>query len=533
MRRTGRVPRRCSPSGPTARCTASPEPNTISTPRARGSTCPRLEDWLAKISRSSASAGYRPRRRDTRSGLDAPASLRRSSFARSPVSPVAPCRAARNDGTMPADLAKAITGKISADDPDGARILLDGNRRLAVERSACRMAAAGWHGATTSKTATPTPSPWRKRCAAAVVRGCRRVAGSRGFPPGGSATAAMPRSASRRPGKPAIPNCSPPRITGSRAVSCAAASPRRPRSRCGRRARYDETLYGMLALEQLGQALPDDHDRPDLTGGGLAALSRRRQCPARGNACRARPTRGCRCDAALAGADRAPAGISRPRPPRPRARPDHGTAQPGVQRAARCRGRTGGALAHYRSHAPQRLAGRSRARFRPCPAGIELPRRGREPGQCHRADAGPSHRGARIRPCAGAQRCHARPEGSGDQHGTRPAGAVRPRRQPQYPRPPAQGHGCLQRRHDAGGALEQRDPRPGRSADVDGVDSLLGNARLCEHCDAQLLDVSSPVGRARQRAGWISRRTSGRPSRGRDRCPSTPHVSSSRSVSLC
>ena len=44
----------------------------------------------------------------------------------------------------------------------------------------------------------------------------------------------------------------------------------------------------------------------------------------------------------------------------------------------------------------------------------------------------------------------------------------------------------------AGRALEQRSARSGRSADLDGIGPLLGNAILCEHRDAQLLDVSAP-----------------------------------------
>ncbi|GIX20232.1 MAG: hypothetical protein KatS3mg120_1908 [Erythrobacter sp.] len=67
-----------------------------------------------------------------------------------------------------------------------------------------------------------------------------------------------------------------------------------------------------------------------------------------------------------------------------------------------------------------------------------------------------------------------------------PRHAARPSR---HRRGAAQDHGRLQRRADPGGALERRDQRPGRSALVDGIDSLLGNPRICGDRDAQLLDV--------------------------------------------
>ena len=168
------------------------------------------------------------------------------------------------DGTMPPEVAKAITERITGDDPDGARLLLDG-----IDAGLSDAARAEWR----QKIA------WsyyiENRDADAFAQG-RTVAGGAGaWVPEGDWVAGLAawrmgscREAAegfRRAALSADPElAAAANYWQARAlVRCRqpgdAAAPLR------KAARYDETLYGMLALEQLGETLPARHTRPDLT----------------------------------------------------------------------------------------------------------------------------------------------------------------------------------------------------------------------------------------------------------------------------
>jgi soluble lytic murein transglycosylase len=168
------------------------------------------------------------------------------------------------DGTMPAEVAKAITERITQDDPDGARLLLDG-----VDAALSSAARAEWR----QKIA------WsyyiENRDADALAQARTVAEGSGAWVPEGAWVAGL---AAWRTG-----DCREAAIGFARAnqsadVELSAAANywlARTFIRCRqpglaapalrRAARHDETLYGMLALEQLGQAPPADHRRPDLT----------------------------------------------------------------------------------------------------------------------------------------------------------------------------------------------------------------------------------------------------------------------------
>lgn len=178
-----------------------------------------------------------------------------------------------DDGTMPADVAKAIGERISADDPDGARVLLDG-----VDAALSPPARAEWR----QKVAWSYYIENRDADAYALAQ--RVAEGSGPWVPEGAWVVGM---AAWR-----IGNCeeaangfrraaqgSDPELTAASAywLSRALVRCRRPGEAAAalrQAARYDETLYGMLAIEALGAQMPKDHARPDLTGDDWTRLSR-------------------------------------------------------------------------------------------------------------------------------------------------------------------------------------------------------------------------------------------------------------------
>lgn len=177
------------------------------------------------------------------------------------------------DGTMPAAVARAITERIAQDDPDGARLLLDG-----VDAALSPEARAEWR----QKVA------WsyyiENRDADALAQAQTVAAGRGAWVAEGAWVAGL---AAWRLG-----DCRQAAIGFAQAnqssdVELSAAAnywlarsfircrqPGQAHLALRRAARSDETLYGMLALEQLGQALPADHLRPDLTAQDWQRLER-------------------------------------------------------------------------------------------------------------------------------------------------------------------------------------------------------------------------------------------------------------------
>ncbi|OBX20369.1 lytic murein transglycosylase [Erythrobacter sp. QSSC1-22B] len=170
-----------------------------------------------------------------------------------------------SDGTMPDSVSSAILNRIRNDDPDGARLLLDG-----IDASLSPQARAEWRqrvawsyyienrdaeALAQARTVAEGSGPWVAEgdwvagLAAWRLSDCATAgSGFRGAATGSTdpeLTSAAHYWASR-----ALIRCREPEQAGEQLRGAA---------------RFTETLYGMLAREQLGQALPGDHTLPDLT----------------------------------------------------------------------------------------------------------------------------------------------------------------------------------------------------------------------------------------------------------------------------
>lgn len=168
------------------------------------------------------------------------------------------------DGTMSAEVARAITGRIGEDDPDGARLLLDGvDANLSPEARAEWRQKIAWSYYIENRDADALA---QARTVAAgrgawVPEGAW-VAGLAAWRLGDCREAAIGFAQANQSADPELSATANYWLARS-FVRC--RQPAQAAAALRRAARFDETLYGMLALEQLGQALPADHHRPDLT----------------------------------------------------------------------------------------------------------------------------------------------------------------------------------------------------------------------------------------------------------------------------
>jgi soluble lytic murein transglycosylase-like protein len=170
-----------------------------------------------------------------------------------------------NDGTMPAAIAAQIQLKIKGDDPAGAKLLLDGiDAGLSPEARAEWRTKIGWSfyienddasAYAVSQTAAEGAGPW-------VAEGWWG-AGLAAWRLGDFAAAAdaFARSASGTSNAEAQ---SAALYWQSRAL-VRARQPEKATTPLRAAAARDETLYGMLALEQLGAKVPETHGAPDFT----------------------------------------------------------------------------------------------------------------------------------------------------------------------------------------------------------------------------------------------------------------------------
>ncbi len=169
------------------------------------------------------------------------------------------------DGTMPREISSAILDRIVNDDPDGARLLLDG-----IDASLSPAARAEWRqrvawsyyienqnaaALAMARTVREGAGPWVAEgdwvagLAAWRLGDCDSAA--KGFDraarhsTNNELTAAAHYWASRALVRCRVPEGAADHLRGA--------------------ARLDETLYGMLAREQLGQDLPQTHAAPDFT----------------------------------------------------------------------------------------------------------------------------------------------------------------------------------------------------------------------------------------------------------------------------
>ncbi|HEU4820674.1 MAG TPA: lytic transglycosylase domain-containing protein [Qipengyuania sp.] len=168
------------------------------------------------------------------------------------------------DGTMPPDIASAITERITQDDPDGARLLLDG-----IDASLSSAARAEWRQKVAwsyyienrdaeahaqARTVAEGSGPW-------VAEGAW-VAGLAAWRLGDCREAAIGFAQANKSSDRELSAAANYWLSRS-FIRC--RQPAQAALALRQAARHDETLYGMLALEQLGEKLPGDHARPDLT----------------------------------------------------------------------------------------------------------------------------------------------------------------------------------------------------------------------------------------------------------------------------
>lgn len=178
-----------------------------------------------------------------------------------------------DDGTMPPQVASAINERITQDDPDGARLLLDG-----VDATLSSAARAEWR----QKVA------WsyyiENRDADAFAQAQTVAEGSGAWVPEGAWVKGLAawrlgdcREAAigfAQANKSADPELSAAANYWLARTFVRCRQPAQAALALRQAARHPETLYGMLAFEQLGRDLPADHLRPDLTEQDWARLAR-------------------------------------------------------------------------------------------------------------------------------------------------------------------------------------------------------------------------------------------------------------------
>ena len=223
---------------------------------------PAIQAWLGRGSRlpqaeQIANLGLK------RGLMSAPYLPREQSFVRQPYSSKRIRPSSTDDGTMPADISSAILDRISNDDPDGARLLLDGVDALlsAPARAEWRQRVAfSYYIENNDPAALAMAQTVREGSGAWVAEG-DWVAGLAAWRLGDCATAADNFERATR-GSTNNELTAAAFYWSSRAlIRC--RQPEKSAEQLRGAARLDETLYGMLAREQLGQSLPMTHAGAD------------------------------------------------------------------------------------------------------------------------------------------------------------------------------------------------------------------------------------------------------------------------------
>ncbi|MGY8973033.1 MAG: transglycosylase SLT domain-containing protein [Sphingomonadales bacterium] len=225
----------------------------------------RIESWLDRYARLPEAEAIV--RLGLTRGLENPPSLPRArDLVRQPGSTKRIRPSAIQDGTMPESVKAAILERITNDDPDGARLLLDGvdatlssqaraewRYRVAWSYYIENQDAQAWALADTARDggsgAWVAEGDWAAGLAAWRLGDCDKAA------------EAFQRSAAGA----VSPNlAAAAHYWASRAlIRC--RFPEKADEQLRGAARFPETLYGMLAHEQMGRDLPRTHAQPDLT----------------------------------------------------------------------------------------------------------------------------------------------------------------------------------------------------------------------------------------------------------------------------
>ena len=418
-----------------------------------------------------------------------------------------------DDGTMPAELRASILDRIVNDDPDGARLVLDGidaslspyaraewRQRVAwsyyienLDRQALAMAQTASQGS----GAWVAEGEWVAGLAAWRLNDCAAAQDSFQRAAFGATNPEL-RTAAFYWGSRAALRCREPDLATKLLVSAAGD---------------DQSLYGMLAAEQLGRALPARLARADLSpedwrrigtienvrvAVALAQIGRdelasevllhqaRIGDPADYAALSRLARELCLPQTQLYMAYNAPTGASA----------DPASFYPTPKWAPVDGWRVDPALAYahtlqesnFRASAVSQADARGLMQITPITVRQHAPQPQpeREPGR------------------------HLRPRHQPRLRTAEPGDVAR---QPGHQRHAAQDHGRLQCRPHPGDPLERPGPLPGRSAALHGIDPLLGNARLRRGRDAQLLDVratgrcrfAQPRGAGAERVADVSR----------------------------
>lgn len=179
-----------------------------------------------------------------------------------------------DDGSMPAEIAKAIGERITADDPDGARLLVDGvDAALSAEARAEYRQKVAWsyyienrdaEAFAQAQTVAAGRGPW-------VAEGAW-VAGLAAWRLGNCRDAAIGFAQANRASDPELSAAANYWLARS-FVRC--RQPAQAAAALRQAARFDETLYGMMAREQLGEPIPTNHLRPDLSTADWQRLEKR------------------------------------------------------------------------------------------------------------------------------------------------------------------------------------------------------------------------------------------------------------------
>ena len=237
---------------------------------------PAIEAWLARgtvlpQAQQIASLGLK------RGLISTPALPAPQQLVAQPYAPVRTLPRGVNDGTMPAEISAAILERIKADDPGGARILLDGvDAGLSSEARAEWRQRVAWSYYIENQDA-----------AALAMANTVRDGGSGAWVGEGDWTAGL--AAWRLGDCAGAADAFAKAVNSARNLELTAAAhywssralvrcrqPERAAEQLRGAARLDETLYGMLAREQLGQELPGGKRTADFD---LADWQRLRDAP--------------------------------------------------------------------------------------------------------------------------------------------------------------------------------------------------------------------------------------------------------------
>ncbi len=223
---------------------------------------PEIASWLQQ-GRNLPHAGKLIRLGQTRGLEFLPELPREQQFIRQPYSSKRIRPRETSDGTMPAAVQSAILDRIKYDDPDGARQLLDG-----IDASLSSEARAEWRQRVAFSYYIENNDPAAFAMAQMVGQGSGPWVAEGDWVAGLAAWRMGDCEQSGRYFERSALGSTNVELTAAAYYWAARANircraPEKAQELLRGAARLDETLYGMLAAEQLHQALPTAHETPD------------------------------------------------------------------------------------------------------------------------------------------------------------------------------------------------------------------------------------------------------------------------------